>query len=138
MDLLLDFSPQGRTRPPWIRPSLYFAPLGLLLSGSQRRAAEPRRLQQAPFLQIGFNLQQPAGSRALSECGAIEEGVQRERDRLRAMTGYSQSHKPLPRLIAELNRHLKGWGNYFCFGYPRAAFGWINTYVLQRLYYHVG
>ena len=47
------------------------------------------------------------------------------------MTGYSQSHKPLPRLIAELNRHLKGWGNYFSFGYPRRAYGEINNFVLQ-------
>src|SRR2546426_5967167 len=34
--------------------------------------------------------------------------------------GYESGHKPLPQLIAELNRHLKGWGNYFSFGYPRA------------------
>jgi RNA-directed DNA polymerase len=66
------------------------------------------------------------------------QAVQRERDRLREMTDCSQSHKPLPRLIAELNRHLKGWGNYFSFGRPRAAYGKINTFVLNRLYRHVG
>ena len=53
------------------------------------------------------------------------------------MTDWTQSHKPLPRLIAELNRHLKGWGNYFSFGYPRAAYGRINSYVQQRLFYHL-
>ena len=57
---------------------------------------------------------------------------------MREMTDCSQSHKPLPRLIAELNRHLKGWGNYFSFGRPRAAYGKINTFVLNRLYRHVG
>jgi RNA-directed DNA polymerase len=67
-----------------------------------------------------------------------KKALQRERNQLRAMTGYSQSHKPLPRLIGELNRHLKGWGNYFSLGYPRAAYGWINTFVLCRLYRHVG
>ena len=25
--------------------------------------------------------------------------------------------------MAKLNRHLKGWGNYFCFGYPRRLTG---------------
>ena len=50
-----------------------------------------------------------------------KKALQRERNRLREMTGYSQSHKPLPRLIAELNRHLKGWGNYFSFGRPRGG-----------------
>jgi RNA-directed DNA polymerase len=67
-----------------------------------------------------------------------KKALQRERDQLRAMTDCSQSHKPLPRLIAELNRHLQGWANYFSFGRPRAAYGKINTYVLQRLCGHVG
>jgi len=67
-----------------------------------------------------------------------KKALQRERNRLREMTGYSQSHKPLPRLLAELNRHLKGWGNYFSFGRPREAYGKINTFVLCRLYRHVG
>ncbi|MFZ0962442.1 MAG: group II intron maturase-specific domain-containing protein [Terriglobia bacterium] len=67
-----------------------------------------------------------------------KKALQRERDRLREMTGYSQSHKPLPRLLAELNRDLKGWGNYFSFGRPQAAYGTINKFVLQRLYRHVG
>ena len=67
-----------------------------------------------------------------------KKALQREQNRLREMTGYSQSHKPLPRLIAELNRHLKGWGNYFSFGRPCGAFGKINNFVLCRLYRHVG
>ena len=52
-----------------------------------------------------------------------KKALQREQNRLREMPGYSQSHKPLPRLIGELNRHLKGWGNYFSFGRPGAAYG---------------
>jgi len=67
-----------------------------------------------------------------------KKALQRERDQLRTMTNCSQSHKPLPRLIAELNRHLKGWGNYFSFGRPQSAYGAINKFVLQRLYCHVG
>ncbi len=66
-----------------------------------------------------------------------KKALQREREQLRGMTNVTQSHKPLPRLIAELNRHLKGWGNYFSFGYPRAAYGWVNSYVQQRLFYHL-
>ena len=65
------------------------------------------------------------------------KALQREREQLRAMTDVRHSHKPLPRLIAELNRHLQGWGNYFSFGYPKSAYGRINSYVQQRLYYHL-
>jgi RNA-directed DNA polymerase len=39
--------------------------------------------------------------------------------------------------MAELNRHLKGWKNYFDFGYPRVAFGEINWYLRYRLEQHL-
>jgi RNA-directed DNA polymerase len=54
-----------------------------------------------------------------------------------ARTARSQTLEG-PRLIAELNRHLKSWGHYFSFGRPQAAYGSINTFVLNRLYRHVG
>jgi RNA-directed DNA polymerase len=66
-----------------------------------------------------------------------KKALARERERLRAMTDVSQSHKPLPRLITELNRHLKSWGNYFSLGYPQAAFRKLNGFVRDRLFYHL-
>ena len=44
---------------------------------------------------------------------------------------------PLPRLIADVNRHLRGWANYFSFGYPRMAYRHINRYVRARLTRHL-
>jgi RNA-directed DNA polymerase len=65
------------------------------------------------------------------------KALQRERDKIREMTGPSQCWKPLPRLIGELNRHLKGWANYFGYGYPAKAHRKINWYVRDRLTRHV-
>jgi RNA-directed DNA polymerase len=65
------------------------------------------------------------------------KSLARERERLRLMTSPQMCCKPIPRLIAELNRHLVGWANYFGFGYPRKAFRDINTYVRYRLYRHL-
>jgi RNA-directed DNA polymerase len=48
---------------------------------------------------------------------------------LHAMTDHHQCFRPIPQLIEELNRHLGDWKNCFDFGYPRVAFGEINTYV---------
>jgi RNA-directed DNA polymerase len=42
--------------------------------------------------------------------------------------------EPLPELIGELNRHLKGWTNYYRLGQPRQAFQRLNRYVRQQLY----
>jgi RNA-directed DNA polymerase len=66
-----------------------------------------------------------------------KKALAQEREQLRAMTDVAQSHKPLPRLITELNRHLKGWGNYFSLGYSRAAFRKINGFVRDRLFHHL-
>jgi RNA-directed DNA polymerase len=66
-----------------------------------------------------------------------KKAMLREREELRRQTSRRMCHKPLPRMIAELNRHLKGWANYFGRGYPRKAFREINTYVQERLVCHL-
>lgn len=66
-----------------------------------------------------------------------KKAVARERAKLRALTGPSMCFKPIPRLVAELNQHLRGWANYFRFGYPRRVFRRINAYVQLRLYVHL-
>ncbi len=63
--------------------------------------------------------------------------MQRERDKLREMTGPEQCFKPIVTLIAQVNEHLRGWSNYFAKGYPRKAFRQINRFVQQRLEKHL-
>ena len=66
-----------------------------------------------------------------------KKALLREQEKLRQATGKGMGHKPLPVLIAELNRHLKGWANYYSFGHPKVAYRKINWYVQTRLYYHL-
>lgn len=66
-----------------------------------------------------------------------KKALAKERARLREMTGACMCFKPIPRLIAELNRHLRGWANYFSFGYPREAMRKVNWYVELRLIRHL-
>jgi RNA-directed DNA polymerase len=65
------------------------------------------------------------------------KAVQREREKLHEMTDSRQCFKPIPQLIGELNRHLKGWANYFSFGYPTSAFCEIERHVQGRLIQHL-
>lgn len=65
------------------------------------------------------------------------KALQRERDKLREMTGPEKSFVPIPVLIAQINTHLRGWGNYFGKGYPRKAFRQINRFVQERLERHL-
>lgn len=66
-----------------------------------------------------------------------KKALRRERRRLCEMISKERCSMPLPELIEEINRHLRGWANYFSYGYPRQGFREINAYVRQRLTQHV-
>jgi RNA-directed DNA polymerase len=65
------------------------------------------------------------------------KAMARERDALRGMINRHQSHTPLPELIGRVNRHLRGWANYFGLGYPRGSFRHLNHVVRYRLGKHL-
>lgn len=65
------------------------------------------------------------------------KAMAREREALRVLINAHQSHTPLPELIGRVNRHLRGWSNYFQLGYPRKAFRQINHFVRYRLGRHL-
>jgi RNA-directed DNA polymerase len=62
-----------------------------------------------------------------------QKAQQRERQKLHAMTSANMRWKSLRELIADLNCHLRGWANYFAFGYPTPAFRKMDWHLLQRL-----
>ena len=66
-----------------------------------------------------------------------KKALKREREKLWQMTNRTHGWKPIPVLVQELNRHLRGWAGYFRFGYPRDAFDQINRHVLLRLGQHL-
>jgi RNA-directed DNA polymerase len=65
------------------------------------------------------------------------KSLARERDKLRQMTGPTMCFKPIRVLVAEINRHLKGWREYFKLGHPRRAFRKIGWHVRACLYRHL-
>lgn len=65
------------------------------------------------------------------------KSLARLRDRVRAMTGPQWSWKPVPALIGEINRYLRGWAQYFCHGYPAKSFRAVNHFVQARLVRHL-
>ena len=66
-----------------------------------------------------------------------DKALKAERETLRRMLGRQQNHVPLPNLIEKVNRQLRGWANYFSFGYPRKAMRTINWYVRCRMIKHL-
>jgi RNA-directed DNA polymerase len=66
-----------------------------------------------------------------------QKALAREREQLRQMTSVRHSHTPIPALIVRLNRQLRGWGNYFSYGYSRGAWWEIDWFVRGRLIRHL-
>ncbi|MBP7866970.1 MAG: maturase [Acidobacteria bacterium] len=66
-----------------------------------------------------------------------KKSLNREREKLREMTGSKYCFKPVKTMIGEINRHLRGWSNYYGHGYPRKAFRAINWYVRVRMKIHL-
>jgi RNA-directed DNA polymerase len=65
-----------------------------------------------------------------------KQAEQRLRETLRQRTS-GHNKQPVPELIADLNRLLRGWGNYFKLGYPRKVFRRVNWYVGHRIACHL-
>ena len=55
------------------------------------------------------------------------------RDRIRVITSRSRLHLPIERIVEDVNRVLRGWGNYFAIGNSARKFSQIDSYVRERL-----
>jgi len=66
-----------------------------------------------------------------------KKALQRERTALRELTGAQHCFRPVVDLIGTINRQMRGWANYFSFGYPRKAFRDISAYACERLTRHL-
>lgn len=66
-----------------------------------------------------------------------QKSLARERGKLRELTTRRRSCMPLPRMVGEVTRQLRGWGNYFNYGYPRKAFREINNFIEVRMKAHL-
>ena len=65
------------------------------------------------------------------------KALAKEREALRGLINWHQSHTPLPGLIGRINRHRRGWAQYFQLGYPRKAYRRTNWFVVERLTKHL-
>ncbi len=66
-----------------------------------------------------------------------KQSVKRERAKLHELTNHRRCYLPLPVLIDQLNRHLRGWQAYFSYGYSSQARKQIRKALLDRLKQHV-
>jgi RNA-directed DNA polymerase len=66
-----------------------------------------------------------------------KKSLKKARDAIREKTGPKNCFKPTPKVVGDLNGFLRGWSNYFDFGYPRKAFRDLSRYTRQRMVIHL-
>ena len=107
--------------------------LSLKLNEDKTRVADARR---ESFQFLGFDLakvRNPKTGKLFARTRPAPKSEQRLRDRLRELTSRWRGNLPVGEVVEELNRVLRGWGNYFCFGHPQQAMRRLNYFAEQRL-----
>ncbi|UCZ57569.1 group II intron reverse transcriptase/maturase [Desulfurispirillum indicum] len=66
-----------------------------------------------------------------------KKSCQRMRESVKGKLSKKTSWIPAPILIGDLNRSLRGWLNYFRYGYPTERFSCMNWYVQCKLTKHL-
>ncbi len=115
--------------------------LGLQINREKTRVLDLRQSGQSlDFLGYTFRYdrdQYGRSHRRYLNLQPSRQAMAREREALRQLINPQQCHTPLPELIGRLNRHLRGWANYFGLGYPRKPFRSLNHFVRCRLGQHL-
>ena len=55
------------------------------------------------------------------------------REKLRDLLNRGTRNRPVPEMVGEVNRMLRGWQNYFYFGQPQRVMRRVNHFAEQRL-----
>lgn len=130
---------QGDKLVSWIEQTLE-GWMGLKVNRSKTRIVDLKESgAQVDFLGYSFRYDRDLNGRDHRYLNVFpsKKSLAREREKLRQMTSTRMCFKPIPDLIRELNRHQKGWSNYFSFGYPRMAMRQVNWYTQKRLIKHL-
>ncbi len=114
--------------------------LGLELNRDKTKIVDLRQPGASlDFLGFTFRYDRDLHGRGFQYLNVIPsaKALQAQRQTLRQMINSRCSHVPVPHLIEKVNQQLRGWANYFSFGYPRKAKRMINWYVRCRLVKHL-
>jgi RNA-directed DNA polymerase len=114
--------------------------LGLQINREKTRVLDLRQTGQSlDFLGYTFRYDRDQYGRAQRywNLQPSAKARSREREAVRQLINPKQCYTPLPELVERLNRHLRGWANYFGLGYPRQTFRDLNHFVRCRLGKHL-
>jgi len=129
---------QGQRIERWITATLEDW-LGLELNRAKSSVVHLKQSESLDFLGFTFRYDKDlrGGSWQYLNLVPSQKSLKKARAVIHAKTGPKRCFMPTPDLVKDLNLYLKGWGQYYGFGYPRHAFRSLNYYIGSRLLTHL-
>jgi RNA-directed DNA polymerase len=129
---------QGHRIDEWIGGKLE-GWLGLGINREKTKVVRLHRGESLDFLGFTFRYDRDLHGRDKTYLNVTpsKKAMKKARDAIRGKTGPEKCFKPAPEVVEDLNGFLRGWSNYFRFGYPRKAFRDICDYTRQRMVSHL-
>ena len=130
---------QGKPLKDWIETKLE-GWLGLVINREKTRTLQLKDEGQIlNFLGYSFRYEKDRGGRPHKYLSFFPsaKAMEKEREKIRELTGRERCFLPAKKMIEDLNEHLRGWKNYYRIGYCRREFGKINWLVFQRVLKHL-
>ena len=130
----------GPEVPDWVERTVE-GWLGLTINRQKTRTIvlAPGQPDAVTFLGYTFRYERDRFGREHQYLVAVpsQKAVTRCRAAVRQVVNSHRGHLPTTVVVAKVNRMLRGWGQYFSFGYPRRAYRAVNAYVVTRLTKHL-
>jgi RNA-directed DNA polymerase len=138
-DFVIQARYQGSRLKDWIEGQLE-GWLGLVINREKTRTFQLKEEGATlDFLGYSFRYEKDRQGRPWRYLNLFPstKSLEKEREKIRELTGPKQCFKPVSELVEELNEHLVGWKNYFTVGYCRREFRKINYFVQCRMVRHL-
>ena len=131
---------QGERLTRWIETTLE-GRFGLTINREKTKIVRLGSIGGEGLDFLGFTLRYersvlPHSDRYL-HVGPSRKAMGRVRQKLRELTAPRVCYKPALVIVAEVNRLLDGWSQYFGYGHARRAFASVNYHALNRMSIHL-
>ncbi len=129
---------QGSRLDEWIKGTLEDW-LGLTLNQEKTKVVRLRKAQSLDFLGFTFRYDRDLHGRDWTYLNVTPSAKSEKRARaaIRERTGPRKCFKPTPAVVKDVNIFLRGWANYFQYGYPRVAFRNLSHFARNRMITHL-
>ena len=129
---------QGYRIDEWVKQTLEEW-MGLRLNKEKTKIVCVEKGEALDFLGYSFQMQRDLYGRNKSYLNvtASAKSLTRARQTVKEKTGATKCFKPSVDVVKDLNTYLRGWGNYFSFGYDRKAKRDLSHYARCRMIRHL-